>query len=34
MFEKIGEMINSLDKFSDDFMSDRKQPKIQIREMF
>jgi antitoxin VapB len=27
-------LINSLDKFSDDFMAGRKQPKIQSRESF
>lgn len=34
MFRKIGEMLNSLDKFSDDFMTERKQAKTQIREAF
>jgi hypothetical protein len=32
MFKEIGKMLNSLDKFSDDFMSERKQPKTQVRE--
>lgn len=27
-------LIDSLDKFSDDFMAERKQPKIQSRESF
>lgn len=27
-------LIQSLDKFSDDFMTDRKQPKLQKREDF
>ncbi len=25
-------LLNSLDKFSDDFMTERKQPKTQVRE--
>lgn len=27
-------LVDSLDKFSDDFMSERKQPKTQVRESF
>jgi len=27
-------LINSLDKFSDDFMAERNQPKIQMRKAF
>jgi antitoxin VapB len=27
-------LFDSLDKFSDDFMSERKQPKVQTRETF
>ena len=27
-------LLDSLDKFSDDFMTERKQPKVQTRETF
>lgn len=27
-------LVDSLDKFSDDFMSDREQPKSQVRDSF
>jgi antitoxin VapB len=27
-------LVDSLDKFTDDFMSERKQPKAQVRESF
>lgn len=27
-------LFDSLDKFSDDFMTERKQPKVQVRETF
>jgi len=27
-------LVDSLDQFTDDFMSERKQPKIQVRESF